>query len=165
MLTIKEFEDKFKTKCWGEFIGSNFYLGTEIIKQGMLEFTETACCFGGPFAERYAQFVLIDYSKSYFKNGDLVTETFDRGIKKRKEETERKIKSGFLKPNKNYKEVQEYPSVEKPIRIWLLGNDDTSYSKFYKTVEEALDELDLFIVAEPLDFHEIIEGFNFVFSN
>jgi hypothetical protein len=47
----------------------------------------------------------------------------------------------------------------------MAGNDDTSYSKFYTSEDEAQEELNLFIGNQPLDFHDVVQDFDFVFTN
>lgn len=137
-----------------------------IISEGFLEFTEdSASSWGGPFPGNHARFVLSDYTNNVVASGankgKRVLDVWDEKFK----ELVRKFESGFH-PHLSYvKDLRDYASNEKPIRLWLLGNDDTSYSKFYSKESEALEELNLFIANEPLDYNEVVRGFNFIFTN
>jgi len=143
MLTLEEYKIKYPNAKYlsGSF---NDYNGAVILKEGFLEFTkDTAYNFSGPFQDNLARFVLLDDSNKIYtsdKNkGKLI---LGHSI-------------GF-----DYN-----TTIEKPIRLWLLGTDDTSYSKFYSNKEETLFELALFIENEPLKFKEVINDFDFVFTN
>ena len=52
-----------------------------------------------------------------------------------------------------------------PFELKLFGNDDTTWSKFYATSEEAREELALFEVNQPLNYHGVVHDFGFVFTN
>lgn len=165
MLTIKEYTEKFG-KCWGDFEDSFSKRNVVILSQGLLSFTkETAYNWAGPFDGGYAQFVLSDHSNELklpylYKNLGI-------DCKLRLEADQQFFaieKAKALKTKKEFKIPNDIPTIDKPIRLWILGNDDTSYSKFYKTKEEALEELNLFIANEPLEF-SIVYDFGFVFTN
>lgn len=161
MLTIEEFKQKYPGEfCWGSF-KSNIYPGTELILEGLLQFTpETACGWAGPLHGDHAQFVLTDWTNARFSagadKGKRVLEVWDQG------EKERKAKA--LRRGENYQPYNDRASLALPIRLWMLGNDDTSYSKFYPSIKDAMDELSLFIANEPLEF-KVIWDFNFIFTN
>ncbi len=55
-------------------------------------------------------------------------------------------------------------TTARPIELRVYGNDDTSYTKFYATVEAAWEEVALFESNQPLDFDEFV-AFGFVFTN
>lgn len=157
MLTIKEYTEMFG-KCWGDFEDTYSARNVSIISQGLLLFTDnTAYNWAGPFQGNYAQFVLSDHSKEICPPSiELKLEAAQKffAIEKAK----------ALRKNTEYKIPNDIPTIDKPIRLWILGNDDTSYSKFYKTKEEALEELNLLIANEPLEF-DVIYDFGFVFTN
>lgn len=155
MLTIEEHTRKFG-KNWGDFKESFDRRGVLTLSQGLLLFTEESHhCWAGSFPGNYAQFVLTDHSKEIFRE-------------KLRLEEQQKIfqieKEKALKNNVLYTIPNDVPTIEKPIRLWIMGNDDTSYSKFYSNSEEALEELNFFIANEPLEF-EIVFDFGFVFTN
>ena len=161
MLTLEQYKLVYpNAKCWAPFDGQwNRDRQIRLIMEGMLQFTkETACCWAGPFEGNYAHFVLNDY-----------THATHPIFPKRKmldvyAEQERDRKEKALRQGKPYNKYDEYPSHEFPIKLYVCGNDDTSYSKCYASEKEALDELELFIGNEPLDFHEMID-FGFIFTN
>jgi hypothetical protein len=161
MLTIEEFKNKYPGEfCWGSF-KNTIHPGTEVILEGLLQFTpETAHMWAGPLHDSHAQFVLTDWTNSKFSagkdKGKRVLEVWAKG------EEERKAKA--LRRNEAYVPYNDQPTLTHPIKLWIIGNDDTSYSKFYKTEQEALEEIYLFIAAEPLDF-KVIWDFGFIFTN
>lgn len=184
MLTIEEYTARFGAKrlaagriaCWGS-AASNLPPGVRLIKEGLLQFTpESADCWAGPWDGGYAQFHLKDHSQETVGGGPnkgklrLPIAEIERAERRAKEE-----RKAIYAPNNNVRaprhawgepsEYMGYPSVEFPVRLWMAGNDDTSYSKCYRNEKEALQELDLFIANEPLDFHDVVQGFNFIFTN
>lgn len=56
-------------------------------------------------------------------------------------------------------------TVERPVQLHLCGNDDDSRSQFYATVEEAELDLEILVVAEPVDFDDAVGVLNLVFTN
>lgn len=54
-----------------------------------------------------------------------------------------------------------YCTTEKPYKIWLLGNDDTSYSCFFASLEEAEDYWDLFMYMQPISVYaDVVYSWN-----
>jgi hypothetical protein len=163
MLTIEQFKAKYpEEKCWGSFKEVSSYIGYRFVTEGFLQFTkETACHWAGPFEGGHAQFVLRDYTNSIFTSGrdkgKRVLETWAQGNKERKEKATRR--------GEHYSVYNDRPTLELPVELKMYGNDDTSYAKFYKTEQEALDELQLFITNQPLEFFEVIDDFKFYFTN
>lgn len=163
MLTIEQFKEKYPGKFhYGSFANDHFYPGIRCIREGFLQFTaESACHWAGPFEGGHAQFVLRDYSKAEGNRGkdkgkNLLT-LWDDGEKERKAKAKRR--------GEHYSVYNDRPTLELPFELKMYGNDDTSYAKFYKTEQEALDELQLFIASQPLEFYDIIDGFKFYFTN
>ena len=157
MLTIDQYNEKYYKR-----IEEHSSLSTRIIIQGMLQFTpETARCWGGSYEGDYVQFVLRDYSNSVHPllhhKGKKLLDVYAEAEKERKEKA--------LRRSEEFHSYLEDPSWEYPIKLHISGNDDTSYSKCYKTEQDAMNEINLFIDNEPLDFHDIIQGFNFIFTN
>lgn len=108
---------------------------------GMLRFTpETAHNWAGPFPGGYAAFSILN-----FQGQPKLLESNDRYLLK-------------------FKGLIDGPTSKTPFSLRLFGNDDTSYSKFYGTLEEAQGELDLLLQAEPIRFEEL-KALGFVFTN
>jgi hypothetical protein len=163
MLTIEQFKEKYPGAfCWGTFNTTPFYPGIRFISEGFLQFTaETAFRWAGPFEGGHAQFVLRDYSKAEGNRGkdkgkNLLV-LWDEGNLERKAACKRR--------GEHYSVYNDRPTLELPVELKMYGNDDTSYSKFYKNEQEALNELQLFITNQPLDFDEVISDFKFYFTN
>jgi hypothetical protein len=142
--------------------------GCVAIKVGVLQFTEdSAACWGGPFAGGYATYSIQDWTNATDGNGINILEKYEEAYVKKLEKASRTNynESPFLHRKYNIDSLRYTPSKEYPIKLWMLGNDDTSYAKFYRTIQEALTEIELFESNQPLDFHEVIDGFKFVFTN
>jgi hypothetical protein len=59
-------------------------------------------------------------------------------------------------------ETMGFPHVENPIRVYLAGNDDCSYSRVFPTVDAAKEALQQII---EIPMWETLESFGFVFTN
>lgn len=131
------------------------------IASGILEFTEkSAYHWAGPFPGNVCAFRIEDHSFAVYAAGPNKGKLYLDIYKKYREDNMRH--NIFLDlPSMR---MDDYPSHEKPISFHCYGNDDSSYTKFYATPEEALAELELFRGTQPLDFHEFID-FGFVFTN
>jgi hypothetical protein len=148
MLTVAQYKILYPNE--NMFCGmSGLYPGIRDICEGMLQFTEdSAACWGGPFDGNFAYFSMQDYTKATMPYG------------KNKGENLLLVWSKTRVENK-----KEGASMDNPIRLYMSGNDDTSYSKFYASENEAKKELNLFIGNQPLDFHDVVQDFNFLFTN
>lgn len=139
-----KYGDKYKS--WTEI---NNYYGS-MIEAGFILFTaESASRLAPPFPGNCGAYHLKDFSgtREYNKkNSKLITEIGDLYLKK-------------------HPRHQEMVTTEKPIELKIYGLDDSSFSKFYKTLEEAKKELDLFLGTEPVDLFDLTEDFGFVFTN
>jgi hypothetical protein len=173
MLTIEEYKEKFPNeKCWGHTL---IQPGVRFIKEGLLQFTESSAKgWAGPFEGSYAQFHCKDYSNAIVLSGPNKGQNWLQHLAKHKEAKAEITKRSNLyygkdrHKDRHVRKVLPYsedPSIKYPIKLWMAGNDDTSYSKCYKTEQDFLNELELFIANEPLDFKQVIEGFNFIFTN
>lgn len=168
MLTFEEYNKIYKTN----YDKYPAYPGCIILSSGMLKFSdETACHLAGPFDGNYGEFIIQDHTNAVITYGKhkgknlLITQEELRIEKARKLEY-------MVYPNmseKRKKALMNYddpcPTVSNPISFRIYGNDDSSWSKFYADKESAIEELELFISAEPIDFYEVIKGFKFVFTN
>jgi hypothetical protein len=123
----------------------------------MFQFNEeTACHWGGPFDGGFAFGMLInnllpDASKRIRilpSKKDLQEEK----IKKiRKTEYEFPVGKKRTELIKLLDLPYDGPTQEKPFQIYLMGNDDTTYSKFFSNYEDAREEFDLLKFCQPLD--------------
>lgn len=146
-----------------------------ILVEGMLVFTEeTAHWWAGPFAGNTAYFCLSDWSQCLYggrKNNPnynrLVLDVWDENYKRYQDREARRAPYKETPYSKApvYLPIHDQVTKEKPIKLYLCGNDDTSYSKFYVTREEAMEEFELFSNNEPLHAGELINDFNFIFTN
>lgn len=91
------------------------------VLQGMIQFDEeTACMWGGPFRGNYAGFVI------YVRPN----ETREWSIS-----------------NPGHRQMAEYalpyegPYRDFPVCLYMYGNDDTSHTKYFRTVEDAIAEV------------------------
>lgn len=169
MLTLEDFKKKYpKAFCWDSFISDRYNPGMRFIKEGLLQFTEeTACMWAGPFEGGHAHFVIKDYTNAIHSAGRHKGRRLLEVWHEHDLEIQTKIDRGYYIYNPKehpYFCKGEDASLEYPIKFYMCGNDDTSYSKFYATEQEALEELELFIASEPLDF-KIIWDFKFAFTN
>lgn len=173
MITLKEYAIKYPNqKSYRSFAG-NIQPGARLIAEGYLQFDkETACCWAGPWEGGYARFVIIDYTDATILNFPNKS-YLDAMEKRRRESYEKEVRKAKFLGNPPRHEWSDEPRGDErgyaskfyPVRLWMMGNDDTSWSKCYKSAPDAIAELDLFSAAEPLNFHEIIEGFGFTFTN
>jgi len=159
MLTYQEYLNKYPNDRylgWAKMCNSTTWPKAKLISSGFLEFTpETACCWGGPFTGNHCLFRIQDFTYADRRGVNLIDYL---------EQLEIKMRRSAEFYQKDFIPFNDQPSREKPIAFQMYGNDDTSYTKFYSSSENALDELQLLIVCEPLDFHEVIE-LGFIFTN
>jgi hypothetical protein len=171
MLTIAQYKILYPNE--NMFCGmSGLYPGIREICEGMLQFTEdSAACWGGPFDGNFAYFSMQDYTKATMPYGKNKGENLLAVWEKARVEKEKEYKEQVERGAHKYKHISppsdylESASIDRPIRLYMAGNDDTSYSKFYTSEDEAQEELNLFIGNQPLDFHDVVQDFDFVFTN
>jgi hypothetical protein len=136
--------------------------GKGVIETGMLRFGEGAASWGGPFPGDYAFFKLTDYTGTDLprRNDDYYRKSADRARRSIYRDT----------PGKKRKARHSAPTgihavtSATPVCLYLCGNDDVSYSKFYATVKEAQEDLALLKASEPVDFDDLAD-LGFVFTN
>jgi hypothetical protein len=173
MLSLQKYAELFPNeKAYGSW-ASHVQLGAHLISEGYLQFTpDTACCWGGPWEGGYARFVLTDFTEAIVTHGpDKGLSYLDSMDKRRYDNYEKAVRHAKFMgkdipewSDEPKGEERGYASKQFPVRLWVVGNDDTSYSKTYRTVQEALDELALFTDNEPLDFHDFRDC-GFIFTN
>ena len=176
---LPEFKAHSEADFYYKTLGGGNPLAPGEIREGMLEFNEeTACSWGGPYPCNTAHFMLVDQRVwSYKFSGQPLADAREAALE---------TVHGWLsrKPSKaegdKYREwldrieagdadiihiATERGTQEYPIRIWVMGNDDTSYSKWFKTVEEAEALLTLMEGMGPLDFAKDFMAFEWTFTN
>lgn len=142
-----------------------------IIESGMIEFTEeTAPRWGGPYPGNCALYWLEDYNlyegtayKKPFPTRQEAFEASKRWYEKHYRNPDKRMRAFLRDMTVDNCEVNySHPTSDTPVALRLRGNDDTSYTKFYPTVEAARKDLDLFLACEPLDFQDVLDaGFGF----
>lgn len=60
---------------------------------------------------------------------------------------------------------KEYFEGLRPFKLYLFGNDDCSYSKWFNTKAEMDEELNYLRKMQPLDFNKDIKERNYIFTN
>ena len=169
MLTLEQFRKLYPDWTYLVEPWAGMYEGEpRVIAEGFLQFTEeTAFRWAGPFPGNHCRFILKDWThatKSWGPDkGKNILELYQKG----RDEVQEKIARGYYEYHKDKTPYtfEDYPSFEKPIALVMYGNDDTSYTKFYPTEKAALEELNLFVENEPLDAHNVVDGFGFIFTN
>lgn len=158
----------------------------ERFQSGMIRFTEeTASSWGGPCPGGFALYHFEDMRKtSRWKRENTVPtkRAFELAIERLKWELEklefmshRFQRSARKQLREDLRRLQrmdvlalhsflEWTTEEYPFRLYMRGNDDTSYTRFFKTEEEGLELIELLEVSSPIDFNEFLE-FGFFFSN
>ena len=157
-----------------------------LVTEGMLVFDDdSACNWGGPFEGGCAYYCLADH-RNLLGTGKLITEGEHRQIHRfatyampygrwkepaqNEEHLEKRLASLTVKERKEWESHQaswviENATVERPFSIYMAGNDDTSYTKFYPTLDAAKEELDFFLADQPLNMHVHVIDNGFVFTN
>jgi hypothetical protein len=169
MLTLEQFRKLYPDWTYLVEPWAGMYEGEpRVISEGFLQFTEeTAHLWAGPFPGNCCRFILKDWTHATKSWGPDKGKSILALYQKGKEEQEEKIARGYYEFHKDKHPYSwiDYPSYEKPIALVMYGNDDTSYTKFYATEAEALEELNLFSENEPLNAEDVVFNFGFVFTN
>lgn len=151
--------------------------GAKVLYRGMLQFDETASSWAEPFPGGYAYCIVLDYRTARAGN-----ESYCRALDRALELDIRELKKQILLPKKerrprwqNYSTDQlegfldnfpmENATSRYPIRIWVMGTDNTSYSKFVPSEEEALDEVALMEACQPLNMRKDIHESDYISTN
>lgn len=153
-----------------------------IVIDGMLKFDEeTASSWGGPYEGDYAYFSIKDCRELPGHNKiTSIAEHLQRvrlepfGRFKTPAESEEHLQKRLaelsIKQRKDWEQrlnkwMVDCPTIDKPFALCVCGNDDCSYTKFYCKLEEAQEELTLFLSMEPLNLWLHIVENGFVFTN
>jgi hypothetical protein len=143
---------------------SNVSIRKTVIKTGMLLFnSETACCWGGPFPGNYAFFRLTDErSNKLLQQETNIIQRLEKDILNDKYRRIKKVEeTNKLFQALKIQYLNEYPTIEKPYCLYMMGNDDTSYSMNFETEKEALEYIELLELCQPLDIEDIYCSFAF----
>lgn len=130
------------------------YLGCDLLFSSLLHFDDTSACYlAGPFPGNYGGIYIWDFRKS--PELLLRLDRYHQGLleswqKLSQEKSRRGKKARGIGPP-----VHNNPSTALPIQVYIFGNDDTTYSKFYETPEKALEEVQLLKASEPLNMHDL----------
>lgn len=150
---------KYLISCTSE----SGFANTKLITSGMLQFTQnTAHMWAGPFPGGFAYYTAEDFSK-YKSHTGHVLQTEEQILSKAKQK-------GYPLIDNRSKDLiaihflNEYPTVEKPYRLYIAGNDDTSYSRNFATKHELLEFIELLETCQPLDAYKDIQSC-FAFTN
>ncbi len=159
----------------------SWIIKSKSIRQEMVQFDETADYWAGPFEGGFAyanihvadaRFLLSEdqmrlnrrFSTFNFPSGKYKNNVqSEEHLQKRLSELTDKEQKEWERKNSEYK--MDCPSLERPVVLMLRGNDDCSYSKFFKTVAEADQELELMLSMQPCNMVVNIEDQGFVFTN
>jgi hypothetical protein len=134
------------------------------ITDGMLHFDEeSARIWAGPFPGNFAYYVFTDErDNKHISNEELqVKKVFDNFQKHSK----KKINIDHDKHEIILcHAINEYPTIEKPFRLYMAGNDDSSYSKNFASKEEGLEFISICEACQPLNAFRDIQPY-FAFTN
>lgn len=177
--SLPEFQNHPEADFYRKQLGEGSPLTKGEIREGMLVFNEeTACCWGGPYPCNTAHFILVDCREWSDKWCGRTLAAAQADARVRLEQwiatathaEARVFYQGMLArvnagDHATIHQLEERGTIEYPIRIWVLGNDDTSYSKWFATVEEAEELLTLMEDKGPLDFEQDFLPFTWTFTN
>jgi len=153
-----------------------FFRHRPSLAQGMLLFDETASCFAGPFAGNYVYYRVCDHRtdryplrtieehKQYIRFRSLGNPVAsEQHLQRRLEQlSSKELKAWELRMSNIRLDVA---TIENPYSFYLAGNDDSSYTKFFPTHEAVMEELELFLVDQPLNYEVHVEDNGFIFTN
>ena len=180
-MTIDEYQALYPTEYVMRSTLTKADKMSAVIVDGMLKFDETACCWGGPYEGDFAYFAIKDNRNlaglcrlkthaEHLQRTRFAPFGRFKDSAQSEEHLQKRLVEFSVKQLKEWEHrLQSWkvdcPTIEKPFSFYLSGNDDTSHTKFYATLEEAQAELELFLSMEPLNMWlHIIEN-EFVFTN
>jgi hypothetical protein len=168
-LTGKEYQKLYPN----EGLAKDFCTGDHwYLKEGMLEWGNDAIHLAGPFSGGFAHVWISDekvlhplYNNPGWKlYSDKKQYEFALISARKEKETS---SSPYIAKMPLKKLAQQYfnerPTIERHIRFWILGTDDSSWTRYFTSKEKAFELLDLFSECPPTITD--IENFGFFFSN
>lgn len=188
---LAQLPEEYKQYSWYTNVGLPYrHYTSRPIASGLLKFNEdTACIWGGPWpgnfcgfeisevisTEKYTLRSIEDYLEAYFdrelKSDYSSLKKYRLTHSKAHSEKRAILKQEWLDyklaPHLTRKEflLSESPTIERPIKFYCYGTDDTTYSNHFHTEGEALEVLELLGSVDELDFWKDFEPFGFVFTN
>jgi hypothetical protein len=158
--------------CWGGPFEGN--AAAYIISDNRLSpyFNKNGRCTL-PTQQELAESSLRRINKRLREIGVYNSSSVMRGIHKERAKSHKKrrkyfeslrdrIKDGDVQALMQYNEIE---FMEYPFRIFCYGNDDTSWSKWFPTKEEAFEIIDMLEACEPVDMFDDFHPFDWVFTN
>lgn len=157
-----------------------------IVMEGMLKFDDSACDWAGPFEGDYAHFALFDERNlpgtnklktlaqlreaARFCHYNMPRSAGFHNPATSEEQLQKRLKDLTPKELREWEAKvaawhPEHAWIECPFTLYLCGNDDCSYSKWFPTLEAALEEIELFLACEPLNMQRDIRDNGFFFTN
>lgn len=176
-MNIEDFESQFG-KVWRKGLRNNDYQVD--LREGMLKFTdETHWALANSF-HGFGYFLTSSFSLSVLSSlNDFKQEqrfsrfNFPRRFKykdhaKSELHLQKRLERLTDKELKDWETGQKFnyidsPTKEFPFRLYICGNDDASYSKFFATEEGMNEELDLLLACQPIHFYNDLVGY--IFTN
>jgi hypothetical protein len=183
-MNIDEYQSRFPNEyVWTVTAGT-----PGVIEEGMLAFDESAAHFAGPFEGGFCYYRLADMRDMPGWGPLSTVAELQQRQRFSHQNLPRRIRSQFGQPAQSEEHLQkrlalltpkelkvwqegkdkwriDRPTLEFPIALKLAGNDDSTYTKFYPTLEAARAELDLFLADQPLNFDLHVSENGFVFTN
>lgn len=173
-----EFTSHPEADHYRQVLGAGLPPSAGEIREGMLQFKDGSA-WGGPYPGQCAHFILLDQRVWGHKHsgpsladareaalttlrGWLTSSFLLKGEHEHFEKMRGRVEAWDADA---IHQITERGTQEYPIRIWCMGNDDTSYSKWFKTVEEAEALLKLLESFDDLRFIEDFLGFDWTFTN
>ncbi len=157
-----------------------------LVREGMLKFDDSACDWAGPFEGDYAYFCILD--ERHLPGTNKLKSLAQLREEARFCHYNMPRTAGFHNPATSEAQLQkrlkdltpkelreweakiaawhpEHAWIECPFTLYLCGNDDFSYSKWFPTLEAAHEEVELLLACEPLNTQRDIRDNGFVFTN
>lgn len=152
-----------------------------------LEFMkETAHCWGGPHKlndklgailkvkENKPEDYVVDLKDFSYYNlpKHLEKQTSDKEIYNMSKEEKHNYFDSLSAADKHYIAKRQLQWIDKewlesklPFKIYLSGNDDTSFSKWFATKKEVQEEINYLLKMQPLCMHKDIYDRDYIFTN
>jgi hypothetical protein len=153
----------------------------------MLQFDEeTACNLAGPFEGNYAYVSITDYrtlklgwkipteaeyqQRHRFSQYHLPYRNRPSNPATTEAQLQQRLKALTEAEQRQWqrnvdKLTIEFPTQENPVALYVAGNDDSTYTKFFPTIEAAQEELDLLLAVQPVNMQRDLTDNGFVFTN
>ena len=163
LIKPKELNGVFLTGCYDKKTGKPLAQearGDNVYRFFVESLDERTSTLAHPYLEKK------EFSRSEVRNSDVLRGVLDALKSNKAEDVIFAIEQTLLTMDKKTKgffdyDVDAYPTYEKPYKVYVAGNDDSSWSMCYATMEEART-VRAAILAEPTQ--EMIDKY-LVFTN